>query len=53
MSLIKSFFGRMSRQMLRGIHVSTKEVLRDRIYAWFEEFNEDPCPAGGPGASTT
>jgi transposase len=42
--LIESFFGRMSRQMLRGIRVSTKEELRDRIYAWFEEFNEDPSP---------
>ena len=44
MNLIESFFGRMSRQMLRGIRVSTKEELRDRIYAWFEEFNEDPSP---------
>ena len=44
MNLIESFFGRMSRQMPRGIRTSTKEVLRDRIYAWFEEFNEDPSP---------
>ena len=44
MNLIESFFGRMSRQMLRGIRVSTKEELRDRIYAWFEEFNENPSP---------
>lgn len=44
LNLVESFFGRMSRQMLRGIRVSTKEELRDRIYAWFEEFNEDPSP---------
>lgn len=44
LNLIESFFGRLSRQMLRGIRVSTKEELRDRIYAWFEEFNEDPAP---------
>lgn len=44
MNLIESFFGRLSRQMLRGIRVSSKEELRDRIYAWFEEFNEDPAP---------
>lgn len=30
--------------MLRGIRVSTKEELRDRIYGWFDEFNEDPTP---------
>ena len=44
LNLIESFFGRLARQMLRGIRVSTKEELRDRIYAWFEEFNADPTP---------
>lgn len=44
LNLVESFFGRMSRQMLRGIRVSTKEELRERIYDWFEEFNADPTP---------
>ena len=44
LNLVESFFGRMSRQMLRGIRVGSAEELKRRIYQWFDEFNEDPSP---------
>jgi hypothetical protein len=34
----------MSRQMLRGIRVSSVGELASGIYRWFDEFNEDPSP---------
>jgi len=44
LNLVESFFGRMSRQMLRGIRVSSAAELERRIYRWFDEFNADPTP---------
>ena len=44
LNLVESFFGRMSRQMLRGIRVSSVAELESRIYRWFDEFNADPSP---------
>jgi hypothetical protein len=32
----------MTRQMLRGIRVESKEELKDRIYKYFEEVNREP-----------
>ncbi len=32
----------MTKQMLRGIRVSTKEELVKRIYLYFDEVNADP-----------
>lgn len=32
----------MTKQMLRGIRVKSKEELRDRIYKYFEEVNAEP-----------
>jgi transposase len=42
LNLIECFFSRMSRQMLRGIRVKSKEELCDRIYLYFNEINADP-----------
>ena len=42
--LVESLFSRLSRQMLRGIRVSSVAELETRIYRWFDEFNEDPAP---------
>jgi len=42
LNMIESFFSKMTRQMLKGIRVSSKEELEDRIYQYFEEINEDP-----------
>ncbi len=32
----------MTKQMLRGIRVSSKQELEDRIYRYFDEINEEP-----------
>lgn len=42
LNMIEGFFGKMTRQMLRGIRVSTKQELVDRIYLYFEEINQTP-----------
>jgi len=42
LNLIEAFFGKMTRQMLRGIRVSSKEELVGRIYKYFDEINESP-----------
>ena len=42
LNLIKSFFSKMTRQMLRGILVTYKNELADRIYQYFMEINENP-----------
>ena len=42
LNMIEGFFGKMTRQMLRGIRVSTKQELVDRIYKYFDEDNETP-----------
>lgn len=42
LNLIESFFGKMSRAMLRGIRASSKEELIDMIYAYIDEVNSDP-----------
>lgn len=42
LNMIEGFFGKMTRQMLRGIRVASKQELIDRIYLYFEEVNETP-----------
>lgn len=42
LNLIEGFFGKMTRQMLRGIRVSSKQELVNRIYQYFDEVNENP-----------
>ena len=42
LNMIEGFFGKMTRQMLRGIRVATKQELIERIYKYFEEVNETP-----------
>ena len=42
LNMIEGFFGKMTRQMLRGISVSSKEELTERIYRYFDEVNEVP-----------
>ena len=42
LNMIEGFFGKMTRQMLKGIRVSTKQELIDRIYKYFDEVNEAP-----------
>lgn len=42
LNLIESFFSKMTKQMLRGIRVASKQELADRIYKYFDEINADP-----------
>lgn len=42
LNMIEGFFCKMTRQMLRGIRVSLKQELIDRIYKYFDEANEVP-----------
>jgi transposase len=42
LNLIEGFFSKLTRQMLRGIRVASKEELANRIYQYFVETNEKP-----------
>lgn len=42
LNLIESFFSKITKQMLRGIRVESKQELIERIYQYFEEINKDP-----------
>lgn len=42
LNMIEGFFSKMTRQMLRGIRVKSKEELTKRIYLYFEEVNAEP-----------
>lgn len=42
LNLVEGFFSKMTRQMLKGIRVKTKDELFERIYKYFEEANEEP-----------
>ena len=42
LNMIESFFSKMTKQMLKGIRVNSKEELSARIYQYFEEINADP-----------
>ena len=40
--MIEGFFSKMTKQMLKGIRVKSREELRERIYLYFEEVNREP-----------
>ena len=42
LNLVEGFFSKMTKQMLRGIRVKSKEELTNRIYKYFDEINETP-----------
>lgn len=42
LNLVEGFFSKLTRQMLKGIRVSTKDELVERIYKYFDEANESP-----------
>lgn len=41
LNMIESFFSKMTKQMLKGIRVKSKEELAERIYLYFEEVNRE------------
>ena len=42
LNMIESFFSKMTKQMLKGIRVESKEELERRIYLYFDEVNREP-----------
>ena len=42
LNLVESFFSKMTKQMLKGIRVQSKQELEDRIYLYFDEVNKEP-----------
>ena len=42
LNLIETFFSKMTRTMLRGIRVSSKKELKERIRKFLDEVNETP-----------
>ena len=42
LNMIEGFFSKMTKQMLRGIRVKTKQELSERIYLYFAEINMEP-----------
>lgn len=42
LNLVESFFGKMTRTMLRGIRVASKAELKERIEKYLVEVNETP-----------
>ena len=42
LNMIESFFSKITRQMLRGIRVASKEELAERIYQYFDDINQEP-----------
>lgn len=44
LNMVEGFFSKLTKQMLGGIRVSSKEELENRIYKYFDEVNEVPVP---------
>lgn len=44
LNMVEGFFSKMTRQMLTGIRVKSKEELKERILKYFEEINAVPVP---------
>lgn len=42
LNMTESFFSKITKQMLKGIRVETKEELERRIYLYFDEVNREP-----------
>lgn len=43
LNLVESFFSKMTKQMLRGIRVESKQELENRIYKYFDEVYSEPA----------
>lgn len=40
--MIERFFSKMTKQMLKGIRVNSKDGLSERIYRYINEINAEP-----------
>ena len=52
LNLIENQFSKMTRTMLRGIRVASKQELIDRIHQYFEEINATPVVFRWKGCAT-
>ncbi len=46
LNLIECFFSKMTKQMLKGMRVKSKQELTDRIYQYFDEINNGGIQRG-------
>ena len=44
LNMVEGFFSKLTKQMLNGIRVASKDELKERIYRYFDEVNEVPVP---------
>lgn len=44
LNMVEGFFSKLTKQMLQGHRVSSKEELSERIYQYFDEINQVPVP---------
>ena len=44
LNMVEGFFSKLTKQMLNGTRVSSKEELENRIYQYFDEINQIPVP---------
>lgn len=44
LNMVEGFFSKMTRQMLNGIRVESRDELKERIYTYFDEINAVPVP---------
>lgn len=44
LNMVEGFSSKMTKQMLDGIRVTSREELESRIYKYFDEINEVPIP---------
>ncbi len=44
LNMVEAFFSKMTRQILSGIRVDSKEELEERILKYLEEINAVPIP---------
>lgn len=42
LNLVKSFFTKLPKTLLRGMRVESKEELKQRIEQYIDRFNQDP-----------
>lgn len=42
LNLVESFFSEMTKQMLKGIRVQSKQELEEQIYLYFDEVSKEP-----------
>ena len=42
--MVEGFFSKLTKQLLQGLRVNSKEELSEKIYPYFDEINQIPIP---------